>query len=99
MGGVDFLDIMMSYYRMTHRTRHWTVRTTIHMMDFAVTTAWIQYRKDMLDLGTPHQEINSDSDFEERPQCPKKSRARVQQPSSPSSRDPNPGDEVPLSLP
>lgn len=63
MGGVDFLDRMMSYYRMSHRSRKWTVRTIMHMMDFAVAAGWIMYRRQMVAMETPRNKIMDILDF------------------------------------
>ncbi|KAI5729626.1 uncharacterized protein LOC113470724 [Diaphorina citri] len=63
MGGVDFLDRMMSYYRISHRTKKWTVRTIVHMIDFAVAAGWIMYRRDMIAQNTPRNRIMDLLDF------------------------------------
>lgn len=57
MGGVDFLDRMISYFRIAARTKKWTVRVIMHMFDFAISASWIEYRRDQRLLGTPKKDI------------------------------------------
>ena len=47
MGGVDLLDRMVSYYRTSARTKKWTVRAMLHMLDVAATNCWIEYRTEL----------------------------------------------------
>ena len=44
MGGVDLLDRMVSYYRTSARTKKWTVRVMLHMLDVVATNCWIEYK-------------------------------------------------------
>lgn len=57
MGGVDYLDRMISYYRICARTRKWTVRLIFHLFDFAIAAAWIEYKLDQEKLGTRIRDI------------------------------------------
>lgn len=45
MGGVDMLDRMISYYRISARTRKWAVRLIFHMIDFAAAASCIERRR------------------------------------------------------
>ncbi|XP_046674855.1 piggyBac transposable element-derived protein 2-like [Homalodisca vitripennis] len=57
MGGVDFLDRLISYYRISARTSKWTVRLIMHFFDFAIAAGWIEYRRDQRALGTPKKDM------------------------------------------
>lgn len=41
-GGVDFLDRIISYYRIYARTKKWTIRVIMHSFDFAIAASWIE---------------------------------------------------------
>ena len=45
MGGVDLLDQLISYYRISIKTRKWTLKMIAHALDLAVCNAWLEYRK------------------------------------------------------
>lgn len=57
MGGVDLVDRMMSYYRMSGRTKKWTLRMLMHFTDLALANSWLLYRKDLTVNGTPKKNI------------------------------------------
>ncbi|XP_007562569.1 piggyBac transposable element-derived protein 3-like [Poecilia formosa] len=57
MGGVDLSDRMMSYYRMSVRTKKWTIRMLMHFMDLALANSWLLYRRDHQEHGTPRKAI------------------------------------------
>ncbi|GBN42504.1 hypothetical protein AVEN_53567-1 [Araneus ventricosus] len=57
MGGVDHLDRCISNYRIKNRTKKWTVRVILHMIDFAVSSAWIAYRHKMEAAGALKKDI------------------------------------------
>ena len=44
MGGVDNLDRVISFYRISARTRKWTIRLIMHLIDFSLAASWIEYR-------------------------------------------------------
>jgi len=46
MGGVDFLDQLMSYYRVFIKSKKWTLRVIFHFVDVAVCASWLEYKKD-----------------------------------------------------
>ncbi|GFU01427.1 hypothetical protein NPIL_479221 [Nephila pilipes] len=45
MGGVDFLDRVISYCRICARTKKGTIRVIMHFIDFAIVASWIEYRR------------------------------------------------------
>uniref|UniRef100_A0A3Q3JQ84 PiggyBac transposable element-derived protein domain-containing protein n=1 Tax=Monopterus albus TaxID=43700 RepID=A0A3Q3JQ84_MONAL len=57
MGGVDLADRMISYYRMSARTKKWTIRMLMHFTDLALANSWLLYRKDLTICGTPKNSI------------------------------------------
>ncbi|KAI5709629.1 hypothetical protein M8J76_004584 [Diaphorina citri] len=65
MGGVDFLDRVISYYRIMARTRKWTVRLIFHFIDFALAAGWIEYRRAQFALRKPRRLILDYLEFRE----------------------------------
>ncbi|CAG4978729.1 unnamed protein product [Parnassius apollo] len=53
MGGVDMLDRVISFYRISARSKKWTVRLIFHLFDFAAAAGWLVYRKEAQMLDTP----------------------------------------------
>lgn len=57
MGGVDLADRMMSYCPMRARTKKWTIRTILHLLDVSVANSWLQLRQDQWCHGVPRKKI------------------------------------------
>ncbi|KAK1903701.1 PiggyBac transposable element-derived protein 3 [Dissostichus eleginoides] len=57
MGGVDLIDRMISYYRMSARTKKWTMRMLMHFTDLALANSWLLYRKDFAICAAPKKSI------------------------------------------
>jgi hypothetical protein len=56
MGGIDLLDRMIAYYRISAKTKRWTVRTIFHFIDFALAASWIERRRWDLAHQTPNKD-------------------------------------------
>ncbi|XP_055082645.1 piggyBac transposable element-derived protein 3 [Periophthalmus magnuspinnatus] len=57
MGGVDLVDRIMSYYRMSGHTKKWTLRMMMHFTDLALANSWLLYCKDRTACGKPKKNI------------------------------------------
>ncbi|KAF3693491.1 Chimeric ERCC6-PGBD3 protein Chimeric CSB-PGBD3 protein [Channa argus] len=57
MGGVDLADRMISYYRMSARTKKWTMCMLMHFTDLVLANSWLLYCKDLTICGTPKNSI------------------------------------------
>ncbi|XP_047493846.1 piggyBac transposable element-derived protein 2-like isoform X2 [Penaeus chinensis] len=44
MGGVDVHDQIVSYYKSPNRTKKWTVKVVLHMLDVVTANCWLEYR-------------------------------------------------------
>lgn len=63
MGGVDLMDRMISYYRISARTKKWTIRCFMHFFDLAVANSWILYCQDKARLRYSKKDIMKFVDF------------------------------------
>ncbi|CAH1977177.1 unnamed protein product, partial [Acanthoscelides obtectus] len=57
MGGVDLLDGLISYYRITLRSRKWYLNIFFHFIDLVIVTAWIRYKADKQIAGLEKKDI------------------------------------------
>lgn len=57
LGRVDFLDRVISYYRIQVRTRKWTIKVMMHFLDFSIAASWIEYRSHQKMADTPKKDI------------------------------------------
>lgn len=57
MGGVDFLDSLISKYRFPLKSRRWYIYLFWHTINVAVIQAWLLYRKHSIALDVPKKEI------------------------------------------
>jgi hypothetical protein len=63
MGGVDLHDQMMSYYRMSFRSKKYYLRLIFHMLDMAVVNSWLLRRRVEKKLNTPYRHLTSLCEF------------------------------------
>lgn len=55
---------MISYYRIsTTRTKKWTIKSILHLVDLGVANSWILYRSDRKELGDKSVDIMKFLDF------------------------------------
>ena len=57
MGEIDLLDGLISYYRITLRSRKWYLKIFFHFIDLGIVTAWIRYKADMQIAGMEKKDI------------------------------------------
>lgn len=57
MGGVDLLDQLISLYRIFIRSKKWTLRVTMHMIDFALVNSWIEYKRNCQANNVPKKKV------------------------------------------
>ncbi|KAL3234080.1 hypothetical protein MRX96_022828 [Rhipicephalus microplus] len=46
MGGVDVCDQLLEYYHISIKTKKWTLKVSLRMVDLSIVNAWMQYRED-----------------------------------------------------
>lgn len=66
MGGVDLLDRIISFYKISAKTRKWTIRTIFHFVDFSLAAGWIEYRRAARYLHTDNKNTLDYLEFRER---------------------------------
>lgn len=44
-GGVDVCDQLLEYYRISIKTKKWTLKVSLHMLDLSLANAWMEYRE------------------------------------------------------
>ncbi|XP_037048670.1 piggyBac transposable element-derived protein 2-like, partial [Bradysia coprophila] len=57
MGGVDLMNQMISYYRISIRSKKWTLRMITHFIDFAIVNSWIEYKNDCEKEEIPKRQV------------------------------------------
>jgi hypothetical protein len=57
MGGVDFLDQMIGYYRVFIKSNKWPLRVFSHFLDFALVSAYFEYKNAMIAAGKANNQI------------------------------------------
>lgn len=57
MGGVDLMNQMISYYRISIRSKKWTLRMIAHFIDFSIVQSWIEYKNDCKISKIPQRQV------------------------------------------
>lgn len=57
MGGVDLMNQMISYYRISIRSKKWTLRMIAHFIDFTIVQSWNEYRIDCEKSAIPKRQV------------------------------------------
>ncbi|KAK9728889.1 hypothetical protein QE152_g17023 [Popillia japonica] len=63
MRGVDLLDQLIILYRIFIRSRKWTLRVAMHMIDFVLVNSWLEYKKDCAKRNVPNNSVLHLLDF------------------------------------
>lgn len=50
MGGVDKIDYLLSLYRISIRSRKWTLKVFDHFIDMAICNSWLEYKRDLFSI-------------------------------------------------
>ncbi|RXM28790.1 PiggyBac transposable element-derived protein 3 [Acipenser ruthenus] len=61
--GVDMIDRTTFYYSAKARTKKWTVKVIIHILDLSAANAWLQYWQDRCSLRDRKREVLEYIDF------------------------------------
>ncbi|CAF3137077.1 unnamed protein product [Rotaria sp. Silwood2] len=59
MGGVDLLDMLVSFYRINNRSKKYYMKIIFHLIDLSVVNGWLLYRRDCSQFRLPKNEILS----------------------------------------
>ncbi|CAG5017496.1 unnamed protein product [Parnassius apollo] len=57
MGGVDKTDHLISLYRISIRSKKWTLRMIFHAIDLALTNSWLEYQEDCKICNIPSTDV------------------------------------------
>lgn len=57
MGGVDLMDQLIALYRISVRSKKWTLRVIFHAVDMAIVNSWLEYKKDCVRDLVPAKQI------------------------------------------
>jgi Transposase IS4 len=63
MGGVDLIDMLISYYRINVRSNKYYMRIIFHPVDLAIANGWLLYRRHCFQLRRQKKEILSLLEF------------------------------------
>ena len=58
MGRVDLLDALISYYRIHLKSKKYYHRLFFHLVDMAVVTGWLLYRRDCTSFAVPQNKLS-----------------------------------------
>ncbi|XP_046662980.1 piggyBac transposable element-derived protein 3-like [Homalodisca vitripennis] len=63
MGGVDLLDGLVAYYRISTKSKKYYMKMVHHFVDMGVVNAWLVYRRDCSQKNYPKKEIKDLLEF------------------------------------
>ena len=59
MGGVDLVDMLVSLYRISIRSKKYYLKIVFHFIDLSIVNGWLLYRRHCLQLRLHTNEIRS----------------------------------------
>lgn len=58
-GGVDLIDMLVSFYRINNRSKKYYMKIIFHLIDLSIVNGWLLYRRDCSQFKLQKREIMS----------------------------------------